>query len=196
MNYSIKGNKYFIKKYRLLVFIIFSAFFVHAQHQPVTIKLQPTEKWFGSNVVDGSIMPFKAGYSFDMNGNVKGNQAAPLLLSTTGRYVWNNAAFAFNFSDSTLVISNLNDSLVLGSGGNSLAAAFRAASKRFFPPSGRLPDQLLFSQPQYNTCYNWLVEWLQCCNGFHQSGCGGMVQCATEIPGHRIWHGWFQIRCR
>lgn len=151
MEGSIKGNNYLMKNTILLVALLLSAIFTHAQQQPVTIKLQATEKWFGSNVVDGSIMPFKPGYSFNMNGNVKGNQAAPLLLSTTGRYLWSNAAFAFAFSDSTLVISNLNDSLVLGSGGNSLAAAFRAASKRFFPPSGKVPDLLLFSNPQYNT---------------------------------------------
>lgn len=124
---------------------------MQAQQKSSTIKLLPSEKWYGSNVVDGSIMPFKPGYAFDMNGNVKGNQAAPLLLSTSGRYLWSNSAFAFSFSDSSIDISQLQDSLVVGKSGSSLASAFREASKRFFPASGKMPDTLLFTKPQYNT---------------------------------------------
>ncbi len=31
-----------------------------------------------------------------------------------------------------------------------LADAYKAASKKYFPTSGKMPDELLFSRPQYN----------------------------------------------
>lgn len=130
-----------------------SFLFLNAQDQSgsKSIRIMDSEKWYGATVVDGSLMPFKPGYSFDLNGNVKGNQATPLLLSTKGRYLWSNSPFAFKVGDSSIEISRLGDSLVTGSSGNTLAGAFRSASKRFFPPAGGSPDALLFEQPQYNT---------------------------------------------
>src|SRR5687768_5223512 len=74
-------------------------------HPDKYVPIQPSEKWFGSTVVDGSLMPFTAGHFFDMNGDVKGNQAAPLLLSTHGRYVWSDSPFAFRVTDSVLQIT-------------------------------------------------------------------------------------------
>lgn len=41
--------------------------------------------------------------------------------------------------------------LIVAKNGNSLADAYNAASKQYFPPSGKLPDTLLLSRPQYNT---------------------------------------------
>lgn len=38
-----------------------------------------------------------------------------------------------------------------GRAGTSLAKAREAAAQQFFPASGKLPDELLFSKPQYNT---------------------------------------------
>ena len=116
-----------------------------------TIEVEPAEKWFGATVSDGGLMPFKQGYSFDMNGDVKGNQAAPLLLSNKGRYLWSNSPFAFSIKDNEIQIYNLHDSLFVQKAGNTLADAFRGVSKRFFPSHGTMPDTLLFTRPQYNT---------------------------------------------
>jgi alpha-glucosidase len=115
------------------------------------VEIEAAEKWYGAVVVDGNVMPFKEGYYFDMNGNVKGNQAAPLLLSTTGRYIWSNAPFAFKINNNNIEFSRLVDSLYIGKAGKTLADAFRMAGKKFFPSSGRMPDTLLFTKPQYNT---------------------------------------------
>ncbi len=51
------------------------------------ISVRKGEKWFGGAVNEGHIMPFPEGYSYDLYGDNKGNQSAPLLLSTKGRYV-------------------------------------------------------------------------------------------------------------
>ena len=41
--------------------------------------------------------------------------------------------------------------VITGSDGKSLKEAFLYASKHYFPPSGKTPDPLLFTSPQYNT---------------------------------------------
>ncbi|MGI4751710.1 MAG: glycoside hydrolase family 31 protein [Janthinobacterium lividum] len=116
-----------------------------------TIKIEHGEKWYGGTVDDGTAMPFKNGYSFDLYGNNKDNQSAPLLLSTKGRYIWSNQPFKFTIAEHEIIISNAYDSILVGSEGNNLATAFKKVSKLKFPASGKMPDPLLFARPQYNT---------------------------------------------
>ncbi|MBE9600783.1 glycoside hydrolase [Pedobacter sp. MC2016-24] len=115
----------------------------------VTIK--DGEKWYGGAVNDGQLMPFKDGYSLDMYGDTRGNQAVPLLVSTKGRFIWSEEPFKFAFSGNKLLISNVNAAITIDSAGRNLREAFGHACKRFFPSKNKLPDTLLFSKPQYNT---------------------------------------------
>jgi alpha-glucosidase len=115
-----------------------------------SIALLPGERWWGGAVTEGHHMPFAPGYTLDLNDGNRGNQAAPLLLSSSGRYVWSEQPFAFAIQKSSLVISRSSDSIFIGQAGNTLAGAYRAAS-RFFPASGKMPDSLLIRRPQYNT---------------------------------------------
>ncbi|MHA4811439.1 glycoside hydrolase family 31 protein [Flavitalea flava] len=115
-----------------------------------TLALLPGEKWWGGAVTEGQRMPFEAGYTLNLNDGNRGNQAAPLLLSSSGRYVWSEQPFEFTVGKDSLVISSARDSIFMGQSGNTLAGAYRSAS-RFFPPSGKMPDSLLFTRPQYNT---------------------------------------------
>jgi alpha-glucosidase (family GH31 glycosyl hydrolase) len=132
---------------------IFCGFVATAQdnRRMKIVEIEANESWYGATVVGSSMMPFKEGYSFDLNGNIKGNQAAPLLLSTNGRYLWSNSAFAFKINKSNIEVSNLHDSLYIEKAGSTLADAYRTASKKFFPSQGKMPDTLLFTRPQYNT---------------------------------------------
>lgn len=130
------------------------SYILSAQQKYKTLRSIPIisgEHWYGAAVVDGHVMPFKEGYKIDLNSNVKGNQAAPLLLSTMGRYIWSHAPFAFTINKSNITFSKFHDSIYLGREGKTLATAFNAASKKFFPSTGKMPDTLLFTQPQYNT---------------------------------------------
>lgn len=131
----------------------FSVYFsnAHFRNYSKIVEIEEAEKWYGATVVGSSLMPFKEGYSFDLNGNTKGNQAAPLLLSTSGRYIWSNSPFAFTISKKNIVFTNLHDSLIIEKAGSTLAEAYRGANKKFFPAQGKLPDTLLFTKPQYNT---------------------------------------------
>jgi len=116
-----------------------------------TIPIEAGEKWFGGTVDDGYVMPFKNGYSFNLSGNNKDNQSAPLLLSTKGRYIWGDQPFEFTIKGNQLIIDKAVDSVVLVKAGSTLADAFKGASKSKFAASGQMPDSLLFVRPQYNT---------------------------------------------
>ena len=96
-------------------------------------------------------MPFPQGYSLDLYGDNKGNQTAPLLLSSKGRFIWSEEPFRFSLENDQLIISRALGKVIIDSNAHSLREAFKAVSKQFFPASGKLPDTLLFSRPQYNT---------------------------------------------
>ena len=157
---SISRILYIHLMYKILcratvVSLIFSASVLNALGQALPAKksltLLPGERWYGGAVVDGNRSPFPAGYAYDMHGDVKGNQAAPFLLSSKGRFLWSDEPFAFSLDGGQLQVSGLQDSLYIGQDGKTLADAFRTGSQRFFRASGKMPDPLLFSKPQYNT---------------------------------------------
>jgi len=114
------------------------------------IPISPGEKWWGGAVNDGTKMPFEAGYSYDMYGNLKGNQAQPLLLSNQGRIIWSEAPFKFTISENDIILEGKGEIQVIA-GQENLRNAYEFASKNYFPADGKLPDRLLFEQPQYNT---------------------------------------------
>ena len=116
------------------------------------IKLEPGEVWWGGAVNEGHRMPFGLRpYSIDLYGSSFGNQCVPLLVSSRGRYVWSDKPYRFEFGDGSLTISAARGTVVTEKAGDSLAEACRVASSRFFPASGRMPDPLLFTRPQFNT---------------------------------------------
>ncbi|HXO74528.1 MAG TPA: glycoside hydrolase family 31 protein, partial [Puia sp.] len=115
------------------------------------LSLLPGEKWWGGAVTEGHRAPFEAGYSLDLNGDNRGNQAAPLLLSSAGRWVWSDQPFEFSVGKDSLVLSKCQDSVYSGQAGHSLAEAYRDAASHHFPASGKMPDSLLIMRPQYNT---------------------------------------------
>src|SRR5215210_4782542 len=115
-----------------------------------SVSVEAGESWFGGAVNKGVEMPFQNGFSLNLYGNNEGNQASPLLLSTNGRYMWSNKPFAFSIKGDSLIVNSL-DEIKIEKAGNTLAEAFRAASKSYFPSAGKMPDTALFASPQYNT---------------------------------------------
>lgn len=114
------------------------------------VLLLEGERWWGGAVQDGALMPFgTATYARDLRVDHGGNQAVPFLVSNHGRYLWNESAFGFTFEAGRLRIDGAG--AVLESGFEGLAGAFRAASRRHFPPTGAMPDPIAFTAPQFNT---------------------------------------------
>ncbi len=129
-------------------FVLTSSLGTSAQ---TTLTIKDGEKWFGAAVNDAQLMPFRDGYSLNLYGNTRGNQAAPLLISTKGRIVWSEEPFKFRFEKNRLIIDSIHGPLIMDSTAANLPDAFKTAAKRFFPSKHLLPDTLLFSSPQYNT---------------------------------------------
>jgi hypothetical protein len=77
--------KKFIPAFCMLTTLCFLLNEVQAQ---TIINIKDGEKWFGGAVNDAHLMPFKEGYTLNLYGDTRGNQANPLLLSTKGRFVW------------------------------------------------------------------------------------------------------------
>lgn len=133
-----------------------------APPSPTRIPLLPGEKWWGGRVTDATVMPFSPERahqrSLHARARIDGNQTQPLLLSSAGRYVWSDAAFAFSFQEGVLQLMENDAPLVIETAGSTLASAFRAASRRFFPADGRIPARELFTSPQYNTWIELLYD--------------------------------------
>ncbi|MBE6931556.1 MAG: glycoside hydrolase [Ruminococcaceae bacterium] len=116
------------------------------------VKLLPGEYWYGLHSTCGRKMPVKAGMDFedDCRIDITGNQSAPLLLSSKGRYVWCDNGFAVKLCGDVFLFE-ADSEIELRGGYENLRGAFRAASDAHFPGNGQLPPKNFFLKPQYNT---------------------------------------------
>jgi alpha-glucosidase (family GH31 glycosyl hydrolase) len=119
--------------------------------QNKVIPINKGEHWYGGVVNEAQLMPFKDGYAFDLFANTGTNQAAPLLLSSQGRYIWSESPFKFTVQGNQLLISNASSAVEVNAVGTTLKEAYTNASRKYFPAKGKMPDSLLITQPQYNT---------------------------------------------
>jgi alpha-glucosidase len=116
------------------------------------LDLLPNEAWWGGAVTLGTKMPYGVTpIDINLDGDNRGNQYAPLLVSSKGRYVWCEKAFRFVFRDKVLRVTSSGNTLRYGQAGTSLRDAYCHACRSFFPTDGKLPDLALFAAPQYNT---------------------------------------------
>lgn len=113
----------------------------------------PNEKWWGAFVGYGHNMPYESNTRvFDLSKENFNNQLVPLFVSNKGRYIWCDKPFAFQFVNDTLKIySDYESDIKTEVAGNTLREAYLAASKKHFPPTGKIPEAEFFSKPQYNT---------------------------------------------
>jgi len=119
---------------------------------PLTLQVEPGEKWWGGAVVAASSMPYGAkSYVLNLTDNILDNQATPLLISQHGRYVWCDEPFKFQFKDGMLIVTPHSAPIQSGQAGTTLKEAYQYVSKTYFPPTGTTPNELMFLAPQYNT---------------------------------------------
>lgn len=124
----------------------------HGTESSILIKTEPGERWWGGAVAQAHNAPFGAcSFRTDLLGDNKGNQAQPLLISSHGRYVWCNDPFSFSFQHDTLLVSKAGDTIQQGKVGSTLRDVYRYVNQTYFTAAGKMPDTLLFSQPQWNT---------------------------------------------
>src|SRR3954452_20999149 len=82
---------------------------VHGQQKTegnhLVVKMEANEQWWGGAIAEAHQAPFGSfGYSINLLGDNKGNQAQPLLISDHGRYIWCTHPFAFSFQHDSLLI--------------------------------------------------------------------------------------------
>lgn len=119
----------------------------------MNIKIQNNECWWGIATTIGIDVPLSKeneGFSRDLNLENYSNQAAPLLVSNQGRYIWCDKAFVCTIKEGELIIE-AQAPIDVVQAGSTLREAFLAASKKYFPPSGKTPDLSLIAKPQWNT---------------------------------------------
>lgn len=146
----------------LLAFVfIFVATSLHAEKFTSEIKPLDGEKWYGAYTAkaycntplkDLTLQPYQANEKKkDLAIDNRGNQAAPVLMSNKGRYVWSDQPFAFEFKDGTLIIHSDFEKINPVASGKTLREAYTGAMKKHFPPSGKTLNPLMYKMPQYNT---------------------------------------------
>lgn len=144
-----------MKKNYLTFFLIllFSLSSFSQNKYETSIPSLENEKWWGALVGFSHNMPFESNTKlFDLKHENLNNQQVPLFVSNLGRYIWSDKPFQFQFLNDTLKIySEYEKDIKVIVAGSTLKEAYLAASKAHFPPTGRIPKEVFFSKPQYNT---------------------------------------------
>jgi len=117
------------------------------------IKIEQEEYWWGGLSSKGYETPYDINSKAHYNlwGDNKGNQAQPLLLSSKGRYVWSEEPIEYQFNNGELIVTSKSGEIKHGKKGENLKEVYDYVSNEFFPSNGKIPDELLFTHPQYNT---------------------------------------------
>lgn len=117
------------------------------------VKMLEKECWWGLANAFGTNMPFTAKSYIDLDLRVDcwENQTASILLSNLGREIWCDAETDVFISNGVIRIRSDEAPIEIVRAGETLRDAFLYASHAHFPPSGKIPDPLFFTAPQYNT---------------------------------------------
>lgn len=113
----------------------------------------PEEYWWTGCIDDAPLMPLdgQSVYSRSLDPNASYNQAAPLLLSSRGRYIWCDSGFDISVEGGCITLATAKGEPVLHEGYDTLRGAYLAAMKRHFPFSSVCPPADFFITPQFNT---------------------------------------------
>ncbi len=120
---------------------------VHGQQDTLRLKVEADTYWWAGVINQGDRMPLTAPWQADLHSNY-GNQVQPLMLSSKGEVIWSDRPFRIDFVPGRLTVVG---QVAYSQGQGTLKGAYHHASSHYFPPSGKMPDSLLFSHPQYNT---------------------------------------------
>lgn len=117
----------------------------------LVLKVESNTYWWAGIIRDGDKMPLVKSYHIDYKNDNLGNQVQPLLLSTKGEVIWSDLPAIINYTPGKLSVKGDSVTFNYHKAGQTLKDAYSFASATYFPPSGKMPDPLLFSSPQYNT---------------------------------------------
>ena len=118
-----------------------------------TVRMLEGEHWWGLASGKGTEQPYteKTDLRFDLFDTGYGNQTASFMVSDRGRVLWCDEQVVATVRGGTITWESRGTPIELTEDLGTLRDAYLFASKRHFPPSGRTPDPLFLSAPQYNT---------------------------------------------
>ena len=119
-------------------------------YKELTVPVEKGVSWWVGVINNGQMMPLQNGYSADLH-LAYGNEVQPLMISDHGDLVWSEDPYTLKRENDIFYISSPTGTLQKAKSGTTLRDAFLYASKNYFPPSGKMPDPLLFTAPQFNT---------------------------------------------
>jgi alpha-glucosidase (family GH31 glycosyl hydrolase) len=124
-----------------------------ASANKLELNMLEGEYWWAGLSSRGYMTPYDAStkVTHDLWGDNQGNQAQPLLLSNKGRYVWSDQPIKYAFDGGKITVTTREGAILSGIKGKNLKDVYGYVSKTFFPPNGKIPDEMLFTHPQYNT---------------------------------------------
>lgn len=137
----------------LVLVFFFSAVSFSQSKDSIQIEIGKKEYWWGGISSLGFQTPYDrtSEVSLNLYGDNKGNQAQPLLLSSKGRYIWCESPIEYKISKGMLSVSSHDGKIHFGTAGKNLKSAYKYVSENYFPSNGQIPEELLFTHPQYNT---------------------------------------------
>ena len=171
---------------RLLVFFLLLSPLVSLAQNVLKseIFIQTNEKWWGGMVGNGHNMPFGNTLALqDLAVQNYNNQNSPLLISSNGRYVWSDMPFKFSIKNNIISLFSDHEKLNVIQSGSTLREAFLTASSLHFPTSGKMPEPIFFSVPQYNT-------WIELMYNQNQED---ILKYAHDVKEHNFPEGVFMI---
>ncbi len=141
------------KTFILIAVLFFSKNIMGQQEKQAELFIPVDQNcaWWSGVITQGHIMPLHNGYSADFTISNYGNQVQPMLISSDGQIVWSEEPFKISLNNDTLKVISNTKSLEYSKPGTTLKEAFLFAERRYFPTKNKMPGELLFSAPQYNT---------------------------------------------
>ena len=149
-----------MKRTNLTLLLIILSASLFAEKFVSEIKPLNGEKWYGAYTAKAfcgtplkelTFQPYLANEKKkDLNVDNRANQAAPVLISNMGRYVWSNQPFAFELKDGSVIIYSDVEKIEAVVAGKTLRDAYLGSMKVNFPATGKTPDLMMFKAPQYN----------------------------------------------
>ncbi len=133
-----------------LALLLWSTSAIGQHSDTLTVKTTPNTHWWTGMIGKGHLMPLQPGFDADTYGKGYGNQVQPLILSDQGDVIWSNSPLHV-LVDSTKIQVTSRDKITYSLGHKTLKEAYRYASTTYFPTAGKMPEELLFTSPQYNT---------------------------------------------
>lgn len=119
----------------------------------MNIPYNEGERWYGLATALGTEMPFAPdSVVYDLRTQDFNNQTTPLLLSSTGRYLWADGPLQVKFNSDGIDVKAHRGQIVLSQAADAtLRGAYNEAAAKYFPPQGGIPPREFFDRPIYNT---------------------------------------------